>query len=181
MQRAFRIIDSVNEWVGKILSFGVVILMLIVTYDVFLRTVFNAPTEFAPEISEYILLVIGWLAGGYVLKYKGHVTVDIVYQHFKLRTKAIIDMITSILFFSFCGVLLWRGWELTLYAHKLQHESQILAIPMYYIYLIIPLGSFLILIQGIKEFISNLMTAIYETKHKEKGTNILGLTLEEKH
>jgi TRAP-type mannitol/chloroaromatic compound transport system permease small subunit len=164
MQKVFRIIDSLNEGVGKALSFGVVIIILIVVYDVILRTIFDAPTEFVPELSEYILLAIGWLCGGYVLKHKGHVALDVVHKRFTPKTKAIVDLMTSVLFFLFCGVLLWRGWNLTWDALKLQHKSQVLGIPLFFPYLIIPLGSFLIIIQGIKDFINNLMVAIHQTR-----------------
>jgi TRAP-type mannitol/chloroaromatic compound transport system permease small subunit len=176
MQKILKIINSINEWVGKILSIGPFLMAVIVMCDVIPRYLFNAPTKFSLEINEFMLLVVSWLAGGYVLKNNAHVNVDIICKLFPVRAKAIIDMITSVLLFSFCGILIWRGWELSLHAFQLHEASQILKLPLFLFYLVIPFGAFLIIIQGFAQFINNLMIAIYGGGIGEiKEGNMLGI------
>ena len=169
MQKLFTIIGDINESMAKIISAGPFVMAVVVTYDVVLRYVFNAPTEFALEVNEFLLLTISWLGGGYVLKHKGHVNVDILYRIFPTRAKAITNMITSILFFSFCGVLLWKGCEVSLYSFQSHQATQIMKLPLFLFNILIPLGAFLILIQGIVQFVQNLMTAIHGRGEDQEG------------
>jgi TRAP-type mannitol/chloroaromatic compound transport system permease small subunit len=169
MQKLFTIIGDINESMAKIIAVGPIVMAVIVAYDVVLRYAFNAPTEFALEVNEFLLLTISWLGGGYVLKHKGHVNVDILYRIFPTRTKAIIDMITSILFFSFCGVLLWKGCEVSLYSFQSHQATQIMKLPLFFFNILIPLGAFLIMIQGVVQFVQNLMIAIHGGGESQEG------------
>jgi TRAP-type mannitol/chloroaromatic compound transport system permease small subunit len=169
MQKLFTIIGDINESMAKIISAGPFVMAVVVTYDVVLRYVFNAPTEFALEVNEYLLLTISWLGGGYVLKHKAHVNVDILYRIFPERAKAITNMITSILFFSFCGVLLWKGCEASVYSFQSHEATQIIKLPLFLFNILIPLGAFLIMVQGIVQFVQNLKTAIHGGGEDQEG------------
>src|SRR3546814_18147010 len=50
------------------------------------------------------------LSGGYCLREDSHVRVDVIYKRFSERTKAIIDLVTSIFFFIFTVTLLVTGY-----------------------------------------------------------------------
>src|SRR3546814_13868261 len=50
------------------------------------------------------------LSGGYCLREDSHVRVDVIYERFSERTKAIIDLVTSIFFFIFTVTLLVTGY-----------------------------------------------------------------------
>jgi TRAP-type mannitol/chloroaromatic compound transport system permease small subunit len=51
------------------------------------------------------------LAGGYALRVDAHVRVDVIYSMLPRRTQAITDVVTSVAFFIFTGVLFWTGVE----------------------------------------------------------------------
>ena len=161
MREFCRVIDWINEQGGKLISFLILILVVVVLYEICARYLFNRPTIWAQEISQMIYGAYVILLGGYVLRRGGHVNVEILYGKFSPRTRAIIDLFTWLLFFFFCGLLLIKGWEMAWDSFKVREtEPTTFAPPVYPIKMMIPLGALLILLQGLARFLRSLALAI---------------------
>jgi TRAP-type mannitol/chloroaromatic compound transport system permease small subunit len=161
MKRFLKTIDRISEQSGKAVSFLIVLLVFVILYEIFARYLFNSPTIWAHEIAQMIYGAYVILLGAYVLQRKGHVNVDILYNRFRPRTRAIIDLFTWLLFFYFCGLLLLKGGEMAWDSLKvLETEPTSFAPPVYPIKMMIPLGALLILLQGLAKFIRDLTLAI---------------------
>ncbi len=154
-----RIIDAISEWVGKITSFIIILMIVVVIWNVVMRYVFNSIAAWQHiSVCSRLLPVYVILGGAYTLLTKAHINVDIFYRRFPLRMRGIIDLVTSILFFLFCIALLWRAVEgsmdLPLW--------QILFSPSlsWLVILAVPIGVSLLLLQGLVKFIRDLIIAI---------------------
>jgi TRAP-type mannitol/chloroaromatic compound transport system permease small subunit len=135
--------------------------MSIVCYDVIARYFFNKPTEWAMEINTHILCIYTLLCGGFVLLKGGHVSVDILYGRFNLRTKSILACGTSFFFFIFALVILWFGWEMAWSSFEQRETSgALMDWPLYPTKFVVPLAALLLLLQGIVKFINDLSTAV---------------------
>ena len=156
-----KIIDSISEWAGKCTSFLILPGIAVLAWEVISRYGFNQPTMWAHGTSQRLFAIYYVLGGAYVLRYKDHVNVDLIYSRFPLRTKAILDLITSLAFFVFCGVLLWQGLGFALTSlSQLEPDDTPWRAPVYPVKLMIPVGALLILLQGLANFSRNLVTAI---------------------
>jgi TRAP-type mannitol/chloroaromatic compound transport system permease small subunit len=144
-------VDNINDWVGKVLSFGVLLMFALVMIEVIRRYLFNSPTVWGNELTQLIFGVYIVLCGGYVLRWGGHVNVDIWYGRFSIKGRAIIDMITFSLFLMFCGMMLAYGGSLA-------WES------LYPVKLMIPTGAFLLLLQGIAKLVRDILTLLTAEK-----------------
>jgi len=161
MKKFLKAIDRINEQTGKSVSYLIIFLVGVILYEIVVRYLFNSPTIWAHETSQMIYGAYVILLGGYVLQRGGHVNVELLYLRFKPRTRAIIDLFTWLLFFYFCGVLLLKGWEMAWDSFKFREtEPTAFAPPVYPIKMMIPLGAFLILLQGLAKFIKDLTLAI---------------------
>lgn len=148
------VIDAISEWVGKGISYLVILMVLLLVYEVIMRYAFNNPTVFAHEASLFLYGTTGMLAGAWVLRHEGHVRMDAIYGRLSLRTRAIIDLATAPLFFLLVGVVLWTGWDMAYFSVKVNEHTQTPWGPPYYpLKLAIPLAALLILLQGIVKFI----------------------------
>jgi len=158
--KVFHIIDMISEWSGKLVSFLMLPLIAFIVYDVLMRYVFNAPTDWAHELS-YLMFGTLWVIGGaFALQQKAHVKMEIIYNRLPLRQRAIIDLITAPLFFVFIGILLWKGWDLAWSSVlRLEHSNSFWSPPIYPVKMMIPLGAFLLLLQGVVRFIRDAITA----------------------
>jgi TRAP-type mannitol/chloroaromatic compound transport system permease small subunit len=161
MKKFFKIIDRMNELIGKAVSFLILVLIVVIVYEIAVRYFFNSPTIWAHEISQMVYGGYIILLGGYLQQRNGHVNVDIIYSRFKPRTRAIIDLFTWSLFFAFCGVLLLKGgemaWDSFLYRET---DPTVFAPPIYPLKMLIPLGAFLLLLQGLVRYIGDIKMAI---------------------
>jgi len=160
IERWLGLIDNLSEWSGRIVAPMIAVVMGIVVCEVVLRYFFSAPTYWAHEGSAMLFGAYFILGGGYVLRHRAHVKMDILYDRLPLRTRAIVDVATSLIFFAFCGVMLWYGGEMALRSLRIREYTQSFwAPPIYPIKLTIPVGAFLILLQGSAKFIRDLITA----------------------
>ena len=158
--KVFHIIDMISEWSGKLVSFLLLPLIAFIVYDVLMRYVFNRPTDWAHELS-YLMFGTIWIMGGaYALVKGSHVKMEVIYNRLPLRRRAIIDLITAPLFFVFIGILLWKGWDLAWSSVlRLEHSNSFWSPPIYPVKMMIPLGAFLLLLQGVVRFIRDAITA----------------------
>jgi len=114
LKRVVRVIDATNEYTGRAMSWVVLALGTVVFVSTVARYVFNFPIVWAFNTSLFIFLVYGLLGGGYAMLHHSHIVVDVFYRDFSPRTKAILDLSTSLITFFLCVVLIWFGTEVFL-------------------------------------------------------------------
>jgi len=162
MEAFFKIIDNVNEWVGRIFSWLIIPLVAIVVVEILLRNLFNSPTTWSFEVSKQVYGLYFMICAGYTLKHQGHVAIDVFSQSFSPKTQNIVEVICYLLFFfPFCLVLLYYG---TVFAAKswqmLETGWGVFAIPLYPIKTIIPITALLLLLQGAASVIRKLASIV---------------------
>ena len=67
-------------------------------YDVFMRYLFRAPTNWAFDVSYFMYGALFMMAGAYTLSRNGHVRGDFVYRMWPYRVQAGIDLVLFIIF-----------------------------------------------------------------------------------
>ncbi len=156
-----RRIDMLSRFVGKLSGFLILASMALVIYEVVMRYALKLPTTWSSEMSQFLFGTFFALGGAYTLLHNGHVRMDIIYSRFTPKGKAIIDLATSIFFFIFLVVLLWKGSEFALRAIRLAERSDSAWGPFLWpTKIMIPIGAFLMLLQGLAKYADNIVTAI---------------------
>ncbi len=97
-----RTIDSLNEWVGKVVAWGTGLVVAVVFVDVVMRYAFNTSFVFTQELEWHLFAFIFLMGAGYTLLKEGHVRVDIFYQRMSPKTRAWVNLI-GVLFFLLPG------------------------------------------------------------------------------
>lgn len=156
--RFANLIDTVNEWAGRVVAPLLLVMVLIGVYEVAARNIFNKPTIWVWELNGYCLCVVIVLGGAYTLLHRGHVSVDIVYARLPVRTKAILDQALFLFFIlPLMGVLFWQSIDLALISIALRETSRTPWGPIIYPFkTILSLAFLLMLLQGLSHFIRNL-------------------------
>ena len=145
--------ESINEWIGKgMVTAAVVLFILVIFSNVILRYVFNTSFVFMSELEWHIFAFIFLMGAGYTLLHEGHVRVDIFYSLMDRKKKAIINFF-GVLFFLIpsCWVVLSTTIPWAVVAYEIGETSiDPGGIPArFMIKAVLPLGYFLMLIQGI--------------------------------
>lgn len=156
-----RLVDTISESVGKFFSFILPIIMFIIVYETIMRYGFNSPTTWVNELSINLISPYFLFGGAYALLKQSHVNMDLFYSRFSLRTRATLDVFTSILFYCFIGVLFWKGLDWSVKSLKtLDNSGPPLYFPTYPSKLLLPTAAFLFLLQGSAKFVRDLFTSI---------------------
>lgn len=161
MKRILTIIDSVSEWSGRLISVFAFLLTFFLLYDVIARFAFNAPTIWCHELALHCFGAYAVLSGAYVIRHNGHVKIDLIYNLFSRRGRAIIDCFTYPFFFLFIGLLFWYGLQIGIRSFELNQtvSPSPFASPLWPVKLTVPLAAFLMLLQGLAEYIRTLTLA----------------------
>jgi TRAP-type mannitol/chloroaromatic compound transport system permease small subunit len=163
-------IDLINEWAGKIFALAFVPLVFIASYEVVMRYIFNRPTIWAWDVNVQLGALLIIMGAGYTLLYDGHVRVDVIYNFFSLRHRTFLDLVTSPLFFLTCVIVIWKGGGEAWNSLKIKEAyTSIWSPPIYPLKLIVPVGVFLLMLQGLAKFIRNLI--LFTTHKKSNGGN----------
>ena len=161
MRRFIRIVSKITDISGLILLWFPWILTVIIVWELAMRNIFNRPTIWAHEVGIMVFAVLTIMSGAYTLKEKAHVNMDLFYLNMSDRGKAIAEIVTFPAFFIFCLVLIWLGWGFAVRAMEIGERSISCWNPIVWpIKFFIPLGGFLLLIQGIANLLQNIHTVI---------------------
>jgi len=161
MKIVLKVIDSISDWTGKISSFLIIVITGVILFEIIARFIFAKPTIWAFEISLALYGIYVALLGAYVLVTGAHVNVDIFYAHFSPRTRAGVNLFSWLIFFLWCGALVWtgwiRGWESLMIGER---ESTAFACPIHPVKLSLAVGGSLLFLQGVAGYVRNIYTFI---------------------
>jgi len=161
-----RLIDGLNEVVGKIVSWVAVLFAGLIIYDVVLRYAFNAPTLWAFDLTKSLFGFYFILLGGYALRHQAHVRVDLVTSALTPTPRRIVEIIGyPIFFFPFAWVFVEQSYIFALRSWT-QGETTYGAIqmPVYPVKIAMAVAAVLLLLQGISEFIKLLLNKTGESR-----------------
>lgn len=153
-------IDKISEWVGKAASFLILFIVGLILAHILMRAVFSSTIIWADEMIQFLFAAILLLGGAYTLSLGRHVRMDLVYAKLSLKRKAILDLFTFIFFCLFMGLMLWKGWDATWESIRLGERTDSVWGPVQWPgKMLIFIGAFLVVLQGLAKFIRDLTTA----------------------
>jgi TRAP-type mannitol/chloroaromatic compound transport system permease small subunit len=173
MIRVVRIIDKFTDSTGTLIAWLNVPLVLAVSYEVFARYLFNAPTIWSFDVAYMLYGTIFMLGAAYALHKGAHIRTDFFFEKWSIRTKGVIDSIAYIVFF-FPAIFVFGlvGWTEGFYAFSIGEVSeQTPWRPILWPFkMVVPLACLLLLVQGVSETIKSVYAARtgIELEHKEK-------------
>lgn len=122
---AVRLIDRLNEVIGRGIAWLTLAMVLIGFVVVMLRYVFNIGFVWMQESYVWLHGITFMVAAGYTLLHDGHVRVDIFYRPASIRTKAWVDLFGSLVLLLPVLVLVWQqAWPYVLDSWARLEESR---------------------------------------------------------
>jgi TRAP-type mannitol/chloroaromatic compound transport system permease small subunit len=161
--RATRIIDRFTEAVGKVVAWCVAPMIVGVTYEVFARYVFNAPTIWAYDIAYLMTGTMFMLGAAYTLMRGAHIRTDLFWDKFSDRTRGWIDTVAYVLFFyPGLALLFFTSLDDAFYSYQIDERADqtLWHPPLWPFKAVIPASAALLMIQGA----SDLMKSAYAAR-----------------
>ncbi len=154
-------ITRLNEFIGRWISYLVYAMFGFLVLEVFFRYLLGSPTVWTNELGQMLFGIYTVMAGGYIMAHREHVNVDLFYATLSRRTQAVVDVFTSVIFFIFTLALLYFGGSMAWDSiQNMETSFSAWNAPVWPVKAAIPLGTALLLLQGIAKLCQDIAIAV---------------------
>lgn len=161
MAKFLRAIDWWSLHSGLAVAYLIPGLVVVTMIEVVARYAFASPTVWAWDMTNFLMAGCGFMAGAYALHVKAHVRIDILVQRFSARTQAIISLVTALFFFMALVNFTWQATGKAIWSIGILETTNTDWAPAVYpLRIIMPIGCFMLILQGLADFIRNFGIAI---------------------
>lgn len=153
-----RLIDAINARIGQAASWLVLVVVLISAGNAIVRKAFDISSNAFLEIQWYLFSAIFLLAAAYTLQKNEHIRIDLLNSKLSQRGRALLDIVCTLLFLvPTCVLLIMYGWPMFMNAFVSgEMSSDAGGLIRWPVFLLIPVGFSLLLLQGVSEIIKRL-------------------------
>ena len=158
LKKVTAIYDRGVDFFAFLAALIITVMVGVLLYEVFMRYVIHRPPAWAWEICECMLLLVTFLGAAWLLRRKGHVSVDIVFSRLGMKTRTVVGILTSFLAMFICFLITWAGILITI-----DHFRAGITIPGYLdipkapFLIFIPLGCFMLTMEFLRQAIQHLI------------------------
>ncbi len=167
-------IDSLNENIGKGISWLTTLLVLVVCFDVFTRYFLKSSSVGVQELEWHLFALIFLVSAAYTFKDDRHVRVDVFYTNFSQKTKAWVDLFGSlILLLPFSIITIIASKQFVLSAFFIQESSPDPGgLPARYLLkAVIPIAFLLVALQAIAQISKSILIIQNESSSTPEKLN----------
>jgi TRAP-type mannitol/chloroaromatic compound transport system permease small subunit len=172
-----RLIDALNERIGHIVYWLILLAVLVSAGNAVVRYAFNRSSNAWLEIQWYLFSAVFLFCAGYTLLHNQHVRIDVITGRVPKRVQAWIDVIGTLLFLLPMAVtIMWLSWPVFIDAYR-SHEISTNAggLTVWPARLMVPVGFLLLVLQGLSELIKRiayLRGLISDPTQKDEGPSL---------
>lgn len=149
-------VDALSTTAGRVSSWLVLLLTLVISFEVVSRYFFGWPHDWVFDTSYMLYGAMLLLSGAYALAKEAHVRGDLLYGEFPARVQAGIDLVLYGVFFTPGALaLVVAGWSFAAESWSIREASSLTpdGPPVYPLKMAIPLAGALLLLQGAGEMV----------------------------
>jgi len=153
-----RLIDALNEGVGRLTYWLVLVAVLVSAGNAIIRYTFNMSSNAWLEIQWYLFSAVFLFCAGYTLLHNQHIRIDVVTGRLSPRAHAWIDILGTLLFLMPMALtVLWLSWPVFVDAYQRNEVSTNAGgLIIWPARLLVPIGFLLLVLQGISELIKRI-------------------------
>jgi TRAP-type mannitol/chloroaromatic compound transport system permease small subunit len=165
------VIDSVTEKTGKLISWFTLLMVLLTFLIVVLRYGFNMGWIAMQESVLYLHGMVFMLGAAYTLKADGHVRVDIFYQKFSVKGKALVNLFGALFLLLPVSIFIFYiSFDYVATSWRIMEKSpEAGGLPFVYLSKsLLLLMAVTLSLQGLAEVCRNLQTLLVYSTHASK-------------
>lgn len=106
MRAYIQVVDAVNYRIGRIMMYGIVVMIGILLWSSISKTFF-LPSLWTLEVAQFALVAYYLMGGPYSIQMGSNVRMDLFYHEWSDRRKAQVDAVTVLLLMFYLGILLY--------------------------------------------------------------------------
>ena len=153
-----RAIDALNERVGRLVFWLILVMVLVSSGNAVSRYALSMASNAWLELQWYLFSAVFLLCAGYTLLHNEHIRIDIINSLWSRRVQIWIDIFGTVFFLMPMSLyIMWSSWEPFMNAWTSGEVSGSAGgLIRWPARLLIPIGFFLLSLQGISELIKRV-------------------------
>jgi TRAP-type mannitol/chloroaromatic compound transport system permease small subunit len=153
-----RAIDWLNEHIGRLVYWCILIVVLISAGNATSRYALNMASNAWLELQWYLFAAVFLLCSGYTFLHNEHIRIDVLNARLSRRTQIWIDIFGTVVFMlPMCSYILWLSWPVFVNAWTSGETSMnVGGLIRWPVRLLVPAGFFLLTLQGVSELIKRI-------------------------
>lgn len=153
-----RLIDTLNERIGKATSWLILAAVLVSTGNAIVRYTLDASSNAWLEIQWYLFSFVFLFCAGYTLLHNQHVRIDIIVSNLSKRAQTWVEILGTVFFLMPMAItIMWLSWPVFLDAYRSNEvSSNAGGLTVWPGRLMLPVGFLLLILQGLSELIKRV-------------------------
>ncbi len=153
-----RAIDALNTFIGKSVSWLLLVAVLISAVNAVTRKLFNLSSNAWLEAQWYLFSAVFLVAAAYTLLSSEHVKVDLVYGRLPRKAQLWVEIMGTLFFlFPFCLITIYLSWPIVMSKFASGEVSNNTGgLLLWPVWALIPIGFGLLTLQGVSELIKRI-------------------------
>ena len=153
-----RVIDALNDRVGRTVYWLVLAAVVISAANAIVRKAFDMSSNAYLEVQWYLFSAVFLLCAGYTLLKNEHIRIDVVAGRFSKRTQTWIDVFGTVFFlFPMVALILYESWPWFVRAWQSGEMSPSAGgLILWPAKILVPVGFALLALQGVSELIKRI-------------------------
>lgn len=148
-----KVLDYIVRNIEEIIvATGMAVASVVLFINVVLRFGFNSGWEWAEEVARYSIVWIVFVGGSICARKGMHLAVDAMALRLSQTGQQYLRMFVNVLCILFCIYLVIYGYGMAELARETEQITAALEIPIFYVYLAIPVGGALMAIRFVQDF-----------------------------
>lgn len=154
MEKLSAVLDKITLTTASIL---LIIIAVIVNWGVFCRYVLFAPLPWSEQIPKYAMIWMGFLGASLGISQNRHIGFDILVVRLPSVIRKLIIIAGRILILFFLSMMTIYGVTFAL-AVGFNSNAPMLPIPMFYLFMAVPVGGVFMILQATIKLVIDVMT-----------------------
>ena len=121
--RVARFFEAIVEWTGRLMMLVVLAMVLLIATNVILRYLFAIGPVSLQELEWHLMVPVALIGSAYTLRHHGHVRVDILYDSFGSRTRAVVNLLSSVGLLVTSVLIVWLSLNFVFQAYEIGEGS----------------------------------------------------------
>ena len=164
-----KLIDIYNKAEEYLLFASLIIMVLVVFMQVISRNMFSHSFSWVEELARYIFIWQVWIGASIATRKSKHIRVEFIFNACKGKLAPYALVVSDIIWFLFCLFLAFNSTQFVLSAYATGNVSAAMRIPVYWVYMSIPIGVTIMAIRLLAQMFGHI-TDLYKFTH-QKGVN----------
>jgi TRAP-type C4-dicarboxylate transport system permease small subunit len=147
------VLTCLGNWLDRASQIVCCLMLLLMTavvaIQVIFRYVLGASLTWSEELARYLLVWITFLGGGIALKRSAHMGLDVLTRALTPTAQGLARMISVLCVSAFLCTVIIKGAQLALF--NMSQYSPAMGVPMGTVYLAIPTGCLVMLVQVVEQ------------------------------